>query len=84
MPPAGLRREQSQAEEIANSISHGLGLIAALVGSPFLITQAAGHGNVGFVVGVSLFSATAIFLYLASTIYHALPTGKAKRGVSDP
>ncbi|SES76266.1 hemolysin III [Nitrosospira multiformis] len=74
-----LRREQSQGEEIANSISHGIGLVAALVGTPFLITQAARHGNVGFVIGASLFSATTIFLYLASTLYHALPIGKSKR-----
>src|SRR5687768_1628466 len=74
-----LWREQSQGEEIANSISHGIGLVAALVGTPFLITQAARHGNVGFVIGASLFSATTIFLYLASTLYHALPIGKTKR-----
>lgn len=79
MPLAGPRREQSQAEEIANSISHGVGLAAALVGTPILIMQAARHGNFGFLVGTSLFSATVIFLYLASTIYHALPMGKAKR-----
>ena len=76
---AGPRREQSQAEEIANSISHGIGLAAALIGTPFLIMRAAQHGNVGFVVGTSLFSATTIFLYLASTLYHALPVGKTKR-----
>jgi hemolysin III len=73
------QREQSQREEIANSISHGIGLAAALIGTPFLIKQAARHGDVGFVVGTSLFSATAIFLYLASTLYHALPIGKTKR-----
>ncbi|ODT77029.1 MAG: hemolysin D [Nitrosomonadales bacterium SCN 54-20] len=74
-----LRRQQSQGEEIANSISHGIGLVAALVGTPFLITQAARHGNTEFVIGASLFSATTIFLYLASTLYHALPIGKTKR-----
>ncbi|PTQ79599.1 hemolysin III [Nitrosospira multiformis] len=79
MPLTPLSREQSQGEEIANSISHGIGLAAALIGTPFLITQATRHGNVGFVVGTSLFSATAIFLYLASTLYHALPIGKTKR-----
>lgn len=75
---AGLKREQSQAEEIANSISHGIGLVAALVGTPFLITHAARHGDAGFIVGTSVFSATIILLYLASTLYHALPMGKAK------
>lgn len=75
---AGPKREQSQAEEIANSISHGIGLVAALVGTPFLIMHAARHGDAGFIVGTSVFSATIIFLYLASTLYHALPMGKAK------
>ncbi len=74
-----LKREQSQPEEIANSISHGIALVAALVGTPFLITHAARSGDTRFLVGTSLFSATVIFLYLASTIYHALPIGKAKR-----
>jgi len=76
---AGPEREQSQGEEIANSISHGLGLVAALVGTPILIVQAARHGDAGFIAGTSIFSATAILLYLASTLYHALPAGKAKR-----
>lgn len=72
------RREQSRGEEIANSISHGIGLAAALVGTPFLIMHAARHGDAGFIVGTSVFSATMILLYLASTLYHALPMGKAK------
>jgi len=77
--PAGPEREQSRGEEIANSISHGLGLLAVLVGSPFLIVQAALHGDAGFIAGTSIFLATAAILYLTSTLYHALPSGKAKR-----
>jgi hemolysin III len=76
---ADSEREQSQAEEIANTISHGTGLVAAIVGTPFLILHAVRHGDAGFVVGTSVFSATLILLYLASTLYHALPVGKAKR-----
>jgi hemolysin III len=72
-------REQSQGEEIANSVSHGIGLVAALVGTPFLIMRAAQHEDAGFIVGVSLFAATMVLLYLASTLYHALPRGKGKR-----
>jgi len=71
-------REQSRMEEAANSISHGLGLLAVVVGTPFLIVQAAGKGNVGYIVGASLFCASAIFLYLSSTVYHALPAGRHK------
>ena len=73
------RREQSRGEEIANSISHGIGLVAALVAAPFLVLQAVQRADTGFVVGVSLFAATLVLLYLASTFYHALPIGKAKR-----
>ena len=72
-------REQSQREEIANTVSHGIGLVAALVGSPFLIRHAARNGDAGFMVGTSLFAATMVLLYLASTFYHALPMGHYKR-----
>lgn len=72
-------REQSQEEEIANSISHGIGLVAALVATPFLIMQAVQLADTGFIAGASLFAATMVLLYLASTLYHALPRGKAKR-----
>lgn len=77
--PAQARHEQSRAEELANSLSHGLALVAALMGGPYLIVQAARHADAAFVVGASLFSATIVLLYLASTLYHALPAGKAKR-----
>ena len=73
------KREQSRGEEIANSISHGIGLVAALVATPFLIMHAIRRGDAGFIVGASIFAATMVLLYLASTLYHALPTGKAKR-----
>ena len=73
------RRGQSPAEEVANSVCHGTGLLAALVGSPILLVQAARQGDAAFLVGASLFSATVILLYLTSTLYHALPAGTAKR-----
>ena len=73
------QREQSRGEEIANSISHGIGLVAAVVATPFLIANATRRGDPGFIVGASIFASTMVLLYLASTLYHALPTGKAKR-----
>jgi hemolysin III len=76
---AASKRAQTREEEIANSISHGLGLIAALVATPFLIRHAVRHGDPGFIVGASIFAATMVLLYLASTLYHALPIGRAKR-----
>jgi hemolysin III len=73
------KRVQSQGEEIANSISHGIGVLAALVGTPFLVMHAVRHGDAGFIVGTIIFSASMILLYLASALYHAWPIGKAKR-----
>ncbi len=75
----GLKRDQSKSEEFANSLSHGIGLIAAIVGAPFLIIHAIQHGDGKFIVGVSAFSLTTILLYLASTVYHILPISRMKR-----
>jgi hemolysin III len=73
------RREQSLGEEIANSISHGAGLLAASIGIPVLIVNAARRGDAAFIAACSLFSLTIVLMYVASTLYHALPAGKAKR-----
>jgi len=59
-------------EEIANSISHGLGLVLAIVAVPILVLAAVRGGSVHFIVGVSVFGGTMILLYLASTLYHSI------------
>ncbi len=71
-------RIQTLGEEIANAISHGLGLALAIASLPILVYSAAVHGQAVNVVGASLFAGTAIVLYLVSTLYHALPAGRAK------
>lgn len=71
-------REQSRAEEIANSLCHAMALFAVILGTPFLIFQAASRGDAGYIAGASLFCACAILMYLSSTVYHALPLGPAK------
>jgi hypothetical protein len=53
MLPVGPKHEQSQAEEVANSISYDLGLIAALVGVPLLIVHAPQRGDAAFIIGAS-------------------------------
>jgi hemolysin III len=70
---------QPRGEEIANGVSHGLGLAAAIAAAPPLICRAAAHADPGFLVGASVFAATVVLLYLASTLYHLLPIGRAKR-----
>jgi hemolysin III len=53
--------------------------VAAVAATPFLIMHAQQRGDRGYLVGVGLFAATMVLLYLASTLYHALPTGRGKR-----
>lgn len=65
-------------EEIANSISHGLGLVLAIVAVPILVLAAVRGGSAPFVVGVSVFGGTMVLLYLASTLYHSLTHEAAK------
>jgi hemolysin III len=66
-------------EEIANSISHGLALLAALIVAPFLVLLAARRGDLLDIVGAGVFAATMVLLYGTSMLYHALPTFRAAR-----
>jgi len=75
-----IQRPQSIDEEIANSVSHGLALLAAIVASTFLITKSQHLGGAN-VVGSSIFAVTMVLLYLTSTLYHALPIGRAKQAL---
>ncbi len=72
-------RPQSPGEEIANSVSHGVGLLAAVVAGPVLVVDAVQRGGATGVIGASVFAATVGLLYLASVLYHALPPNRAKR-----
>lgn len=77
MPPMN-ERIQTRGEEIANSVSHGVALLAAISGVPFLIASAS-HLSVSSLVGACVFATTMVLLYFTSTLYHALPHGRAKR-----
>src|SRR4051795_9498831 len=73
------RRVPSRGEEIANSVSHGVGVVAALAATPFLVLGAARRGGAFAIVGASIFAGSTVILYVASTLYHALPRNRAKR-----
>jgi hemolysin III len=75
---AGMERAQTLGEEVANSLSHGIGLMLAVASLPILVQFSARHGGTASVVGASLFCTTMILLYGVSTLYHALPAGRAK------
>jgi hemolysin III len=79
MLPMNEERPPTIGEEIANSLSHGAGLAFAIAGTPILIVAAVRYGSAWNTVGVSVFAASMISLYLASTLYHALTHDKAKR-----
>ncbi|AEX53352.1 PAQR family membrane homeostasis protein TrhA [Rahnella aquatilis] len=67
------------AEEIANSLSHGVGLIFGIVGLVLLLVQAIGdNASAMAITSYSLYGGSMILLYLASTLYHAIPHQKAK------
>jgi hemolysin III len=72
-------RPQSLGEEIANSVSHGIGLLAALAAFPVLLTATLNRGDPAGIVGASVFATAMVLLYLASTLFHALPPNRAKR-----
>ena len=72
-------RLQSLGEEIANSLSSAIGLMAIIAGLPLLVGSAIQRRNEFSVAGAIVFAAAMVILYLTSTIYHALPRGRIKR-----
>jgi len=77
-PPANLRNISFE-EEIANSLSHGFGLLMAIAFLAVLVLSAIRLGSIRFLVGTSVFGGTMVVLYLASTLYHSLTHERAKR-----
>lgn len=62
----------SPAEELANSITHGIGLLLALVGTGVLVVFGSRYGDSWHIVSCSIFGGTMILLYAASTLYHSI------------
>ena len=71
--------QSSKGEEIANSITHGLGVLLSITGLVFLILVGAWYGTARHIVSGALYGASLILLYLASTLYHAIQQPKAKK-----
>jgi len=71
-------RQQSLGEEIANSVSSGLCLLAIIAGIPFLFRSAVQRGDRLSLAGAIVFAASMVVLYLTSTVYHALPQSRVK------
>jgi hemolysin III len=72
-------RPQTWGEELANSISHGVGFVLAIASLPVLLGfRSADNSSAINIVAICIFSATMTLLYGISTLYHALPAGRAK------
>lgn len=72
-------REYTLGEEIANSISHGVGALLAIAAIPILVVKAVSHGGGILLFAALVYTLTMLLEYTMSTLYHALAVDKAKR-----
>lgn len=70
---------QTSSEEIANSVSHGVGAALAIAGFLLLTVRAAGVADARYLICCAVFGASAVLLYLCSTLYHSLSHTRAYR-----
>ncbi|MGG3563967.1 hemolysin III family protein [Neobacillus rhizosphaerae] len=68
----------SKQEEIANSITHGIGVLLSISALVILIIYASLYGTAWHIVSFTIFGVTMFLLYMSSTLLHSLPEGKAK------
>lgn len=66
-------------EELANTVTHGLGLVLSIAGFVVLLVLAILRGTAWHIVACSIYGATLICLYAASTLYHAVVSPRVKR-----
>jgi len=71
----------TRGEEIANSLTHGMGLLLSVGGWPVLVTFAALHGDAWTVTACSIFGASLVLLYTSSTLYHAIQASRLKQAL---
>jgi hemolysin III len=79
MDETTLASRYTLGEEIANSVIHGVGVVLAIAGLIVLTSYASLFGDVWHVVSCSIFGATLVLLYTASTLYHGIQSPIAKR-----
>ena len=78
LPRNKMTSEYTFSEEVANSITHGAGVLFSITALTMLVTYSTMNGGVWDVVGSSIYGATLIFMYSASTLYHSVFHIKAK------
>lgn len=78
MNASSIAPRYSTAEEIANGITHGLGVVFSIAGLAILTAFASVFGTVWHIVACSIYGVTQILMYTASTLYHSIPVPRAK------
>ncbi|WP_173916632.1 hemolysin III family protein [Halobacillus sp. Marseille-Q1614] len=68
----------SKREEIANAVTHGIGVLLSIAMLVLLIVYASLEGTAWHIVSVSIYGGTMVLLYVSSTLVHSFPAGKAK------
>jgi len=76
---AATARDWSIGEEIAHSVSHGIGIVLSIAGLAVLVASAALRGDAWHVTSSAIFGTTLVLMYTASTVYHAVPLARARR-----
>jgi hemolysin III len=79
--PALTNDNRLRLEEIANSITHGIGLLLSIAGFVVLLVFAILRGSMSHIIACSIYGATLICLYAASTLYHAVTSPRLKRAL---
>lgn len=69
----------SSGEEILHTITHGIGLLLSIAGLAILVSFATLNGNSWHITTSSIYGATLILMYGASSLYHGIPYSRAKR-----
>lgn len=70
---------ESLIEELANGITHGIGLVLSVIGMITLVVLSVMRGNAWHIAGCTTFGVTLVLLYAASTLYHTFHTPRLKR-----
>ena len=73
------RRPLTLGEEIANSVTHGIGATLSIAGLVAIMAGAALHGSALRIAACAIYGTSLVLLYTSSTIYHALADNRAKR-----
>ncbi|MCU7813064.1 MAG: hemolysin III family protein, partial [Candidatus Thiodiazotropha sp. (ex Notomyrtea botanica)] len=74
-----MKRHYTLGEEIAHAVSHGIGILLSIAGLTVLVAFSSLYGDAWHITSSSIYGATLVLLYTASTLYHGIPQSKGKQ-----